>query len=358
MQTAANWFPDDYDDARRTFVSLAAEHGFILTAHVHPSQRGPRGQELACDTAWLGPVDAKRVLLISSGTHGVEGYCGSGCQAALLRSGLFSDLHDDTAVLLVHAVNPYGFAWLRRTNEDNVDLNRNFIDHRHVTRNTAYDEIHNWLVPPEWQGPQRAEADANIDRYIQERGLRAFQVAMTGGQYHHPDGLFYGGTAPSWSNRNWRQLLATHCGRAEQVYAIDIHSGLGPSGVGEAISATDRREYERACAVFGADVKWTGDDGAVSAQIGGSMAHGSHEVLGPDRLTMIALEYGTYPIPQTLEALRAETWLVAKGTASDADTQRIKQALLDVFYVNEPAWKRAVVDRCLEVVGRVRASLQ
>ena len=30
---------------------------------------------------------------------------------------------------MIHALNPFGFAHLRRANEDNVDLNRNFVDH-------------------------------------------------------------------------------------------------------------------------------------------------------------------------------------------------------------------------------------
>ena len=29
--------------------------------------------------------------------------------------------------MLIHCLNPYGMAWLRRGNEKNVDLNRNFL---------------------------------------------------------------------------------------------------------------------------------------------------------------------------------------------------------------------------------------
>src|SRR5690606_11704356 len=86
------------------------------------------GNELSLDVARKGPKDARKLLVVSSGTHGVEGYFGSAVQIALLE-GLLSrvNLAPHVGVLLIHAINPYGFAWSRRTNEDNVDQNRNFL---------------------------------------------------------------------------------------------------------------------------------------------------------------------------------------------------------------------------------------
>jgi hypothetical protein len=350
-------FPTDYADARERFRELVSCADFSLESHAHPTKKGPNGEALACDIARLGAMDAKRVILISSGTHGVEGFCGSGCQAELLASGLLHGLPGDTAVVLVHAVNPYGFAWLRRTNEDNIDLNRNFVDHSVPHLNPGYDEIHDWLVPRDWSGPARTEADASIDAYIADRGLRAFQIAMTGGQYNHPDGLFYGGKAPAWSNLTWRKLLRKHCVNAEQVIGIDIHTGLGPRGVGEAICVTSEAEYLKAKALFGEEVTWTGGGEAVSAQVGGSLLHAAQEEVGTERLVMIGLEYGTYPIPETLEALRAETWLVARGDAASEQASRIKQSLKDAFFIDEPDWKLAVTARFLDLVRKIKGSL-
>ncbi|AXU20307.1 DUF2817 domain-containing protein [Novosphingobium sp. THN1] len=347
-------FPNDYVDARERFRTLASRRGFALESYEHPAENGPQGETLSCDVARLGPSDAERVILISSGAHGVEGFCGSGCQAELLASGLLDGLPGDTAVVLVHAVNPYGFAWLRRTNEDNIDLNRNFVDHSVALANPGYDEIHNWLVPRDWDGPARTEADAAIDAYIAERGLRAFQVAMTSGQYTHPDGLFYGGKAPAWSNETWRSLLRKHCANASQVIAIDIHTGLGPRGVGEVICVTSEAEYLMAKAIFGEDVTWTGGGEAVSAQVGGSLAHAAHHEIGSEKLVMVALEFGTYPIPETLEALRAETWLVARGNLKGEQADSLKKALKDAFYIDEPDWQMAVTDRFLGLFRRMK----
>ena len=353
MDTPEAVFPVDYPDARRRFLTLAAAAGFAVESHVHPSRRGPRGEELACDVARLGPADARDVLLVSSGTHGVEGFCGSGCQAALLRSPLLAKLPASTALVLVHAVNPYGFAWLRRSNEDNIDLNRNCIDHTRHPDNPGYAEIHDWLVPREWEGPARAEAEAGIARYIEERGMRAFQVALTSGQYQYPDGLFYGGISPAWSNTVWRQILRQHAGTAERLIGLDLHTGLGPRGVGEAICVTDEAEFQRARALFGEDLTWTGGAGSVSAQVGGSLFHAVQEEIGGGRATMVGLEYGTYPIPQTLEALRAETWLMARGDPKGKQAASIKQALKDVFYIDSPDWHQAVLARFFELLERL-----
>eukprot|EP01032_Pedospumella_encystans_P016815 gene16815-19167_t len=86
--------------------------------------RGAQGEELAMDVAVQGPADAAQVLMTTSAVHGIEGFCGSAIQTGLLHS---LSLPPGVAVVHVHAVNPHGFSHARRVNEDNVDLNRNFI---------------------------------------------------------------------------------------------------------------------------------------------------------------------------------------------------------------------------------------
>ena len=93
---------------------------------------GLEGETLATDVVRIGPADAKRLLVLTSATHGVEGFCGSGAQIALMRDEALPALMEKlgVAMLLVHAINPYGFSYLSRTTEGNVDLNRNSVDFR------------------------------------------------------------------------------------------------------------------------------------------------------------------------------------------------------------------------------------
>jgi hypothetical protein len=51
---------------------------------------------------------------------------------------------------------------------------------------------------------------------------------VLGGQYDQPDGIFYGGTGPAWSNELIRRIIRENCGGAERVLFLDLHTGLGP----------------------------------------------------------------------------------------------------------------------------------
>src|SRR5262249_40294900 len=154
------------------------------------------------DVAFAGASNAAALLILTSATHGIEGYCGSGCQVALMRDPAFAKAVGDAAiaVLFIHAVNPHGFSHGRRVNEHNVEVNRNFHDFEApLPGDAAYAEVHPWLLPATWPPPP--ENEARIGQYIVTHGLPAFQAAVSGGQYAFPDGLFYGGARPVWSNR-------------------------------------------------------------------------------------------------------------------------------------------------------------
>ena len=147
---AKNYYSRDYEEARQHFLDRAGAAGAALDARAHPLT-GPKGEALSTDIAWLGPSDAERVLVTISATHGVEGFCGSGAQVGWLESGLYREQPAGTAHLMIHAINPHGFAWLRRVTEDNVDLNRNFVDHDATyPENPGYEALASTLCPKEW----------------------------------------------------------------------------------------------------------------------------------------------------------------------------------------------------------------
>ena len=240
-------FAPDYAQAREKFQAAAATRSLPLERHVHPTARGIYGETLSMDVAVLGDARAPTMLLLTSGMHGVEGFCGSGCQVALL--------HDDSAyrtlaasgvaVVFCHAVNPYGFSHLRRGNEDNVDVNRNFRDFRQpLAQNSAYASLHATLVPDDWP-PNRGNTDA-LTASAARQGLSKLQAIITGGQSEFADGLFYTGRAPSWSNTTLRGVLERQGQRRRAIGWIDFHTGLGPWGYGEKIYSgptTRRRSH-------------------------------------------------------------------------------------------------------------------
>ena len=123
-------FARSYADARAKFLPAARARDLALDSQELPDLRGVEGEVLAMDVAVLGERETESVLVLTSATHGIEGYCGSGAQVGLLHDEEFVRAVQaaGVAVLMVHAVNPHGFSYGRRVNEDNVDLNRNFHD--------------------------------------------------------------------------------------------------------------------------------------------------------------------------------------------------------------------------------------
>src|SRR5262249_31179304 len=158
-------FSASYGEAREKFRAAATQSGGQLESFPHP-ERGPDGSELSTDIAWFGPRDASSVLVTISGTHGVEGFAGSGAQVEWLMRKEPTRLPKGVAALLVHAINPYGFSWLRRVTHENIDLNRNWIDFgQPLPENADYDELATTVCPTEWTDAVRAASGKALMEY-------------------------------------------------------------------------------------------------------------------------------------------------------------------------------------------------
>jgi predicted deacylase len=358
-RVSARHFAQSYAEARGKFLAAAGACGLAVERHAHPSARGHAGEELSMDCALLGAPDATRLLILSSGTHGVEGFCGSGAQVSLLNDPDFlRRVNDDgTTLVLIHAVNPYGFSHWGRTNEDNVDLNRNFVDHaKPHPANPAYAEVHPLLASAEW--PPSAQNEAKIQRYIDERGLPAFQQAVSGGQYEHPEGLFFGGRERTWSNRTIRGILR-RWRAATRVAWIDFHTGLGPCGHGEIIHSgrDDEADHARAVAAWGERVKSIYKGTSVSARLEGVLAFAIYDEIPGARFAGCAIEYGTLPMLQVLQGLRAENWLRRNPGAPSELRERLRRQTRDAFYCDTDDWKAKVVEQAREAALQALAAL-
>ena len=94
-------FAVDYSDARSKFIDAAELAGAGLASYENPN-KGPHGEDLSVDTAWLGTNEARKVLVTVSGTHGPEGFCGSGCQVDWFSK--FGPPPTRIALLFIHAL--------------------------------------------------------------------------------------------------------------------------------------------------------------------------------------------------------------------------------------------------------------
>jgi len=144
-------------------------------------------------------------------------------------------------MLHLHAINPHGFAWLRRVTEEGVDLNRNFYDFtRPLPDNPGYDTLADALVPASLTPEVVASAEARVEAFRNQHGELALQRARSGGQYNHPTGMFYGGTGPTWARETLERIAADfELPSRARVAVVDYHTGLGPYGYGELICDHD-----------------------------------------------------------------------------------------------------------------------
>ena len=355
-------FSTEYVEARERFFRAARAASGKIESFRNPHV-GPEGSLLFTDVALLGSNDATAVVVLGSGTHGVEGFAGSAIQTGLLREGFASRLPHHVAVVAIHAINPYGMAHLRRVNEDNVDLNRNFRDHSQpYERNAGYERLADAIAPRSLSFWAEVGSRSRLLWFRATAGSRALQDAVTGGQYSHPKGLFYGGTFETWSNRTLRSIAERYLSHADRVVLVDFHTGLGDFGSAEIIlnEPADAPAVRRATAIWGADrVRSTAGGESLSIHIGASVKLAFPRMLPDAEVTAVSLEFGTIPGPQVVEALRAENWLHHHGGPGHPRAREIKARLLRAFHPASPEWEarvwkqgKEVAKQALDWVGR------
>ena len=253
----ADSFSRSYSEARDKFQEAVAATGGRAESFKHP-RFGPGGEELAAEVAWFGPSDASRVLVLISGTHGVEGHCGSGAQIDWLRREEFKLLPADTGVLIIDAINPHGFAWTRRVNEDNIDVNRNWLIFRRLPPNPGYVD----RGSPLSLGMDARGAGSHGPRYGRvasvARGAGGGRVpaGREGRPIYSPTRIILRRERPSWSRRTQSAIFQKYLERAKRVGVIDYHTGLGPCGYAELLTVfpSEAPEFKRAATWFGAAV--------------------------------------------------------------------------------------------------------
>jgi len=352
-------FSADYAHARSRFRIACAQAGIAVQSWPH-TMRGRQGEELAIDAAWIGPRSAKHVLLTTSGTHGVEGFYGSGCQIGWLRDGHARRLPAGTAMLMVHATNPYGFSWLRRVNEDNIDINRNFLEFdRRLPANPGYFEIASTLTPEHWNETVEKEVQERLAAWSRRVGRKAAAAAISAGQHTHPNGLFYGGTGPSWSHRTVHQIAAHFLEQVEQLCVLDFHTGLGPPGYSEMICRhpPDSEALAKARRWFGDAVTSPAAGESESPVIEGNLRMGFAHLLPDAEVIAAAIEVGTVGADEVTMALIGDNWLHLHGNAASPQAQAIKTRIRRAFYPDTDEWREACYPRAVEIQQQALAGL-
>ena len=348
-------FSPSYEVARRRFREAARAAGAALEQH--QVDIGEADCDLTIDVATVGGRAPSWAVVVSSGVHGVEGFVGSAIQLAWLSGQTGGEPPPGGGVVgLIHAVNPSGFARLRRTNEHNVDLNRNFLDtaDAYTGAPDGYETLDPFLnpaSPPSRLEPFRLKALW----HIRQHGLSALKDAVAGGQYRFPRGLFFGGHGPASSTRIMRHHLAGWLGGAPRAVHVDLHSGLGAHGryrlLLEESAPSPNVEWYRD--TFGSEVVEAGSGGGGTAyEASGTLGGWAVTHLGDTRYRFVCAEVGTYPIVRVLGSLRAENRVHFFGQPSSRAHRRAKAELLECFCPRSDRWREPVVEQGLAIIDR------
>ena len=349
-------FSDTYHEARDRFLIAASNAGCEL--HAYPA--GPDEGSLTMDVATCGP-DGAPTLVVSSGLHGVEGYFGAAVQLAYLDQ-IAQTPPDNFRVVMLHAINAFGFEQIRRFDENNVDLNRNFLSSgdNYSGEPAAYaalDTLLNPTSPPSPWEPFSLKALWQIWR----RGMQAVMQAVAEGQYERPRGLFFGGNASSKAMQTIDAYIETWVGSSPEILLVDFHTGLGKFTDYRLLLEESRNSPQ--CnwflKAFDPDKVEAGDvENKTAYRSRGLFTEWFQQRLSPRSCHATVAEFGTYGPVRVLAALRAENRAHFYASPDSAAYRRAKSELLECFCPKSSDWRQRTLASSLRILDQAATAIR
>lgn len=327
-----NYIPKSYEDSRSEFIRLSSEALKLYKGRLesYPLSRVVRKSSidtinLSIDVLFLGEHNSNektQLLIHSSGVHGVEGFAGCAIQLNFLHSIVYQlnlSIPSNVGIVIIHCVNPYGMATLRRFNSNNVDLNRNFLlgpndFSRQERPSDIWYNVYNEILKPDasYFSPgtllDSTRFWAKCGQYLMSNGTRAMSQVICAGQFVEKDGLFYGGRNLEEESLNVIDILKsagiTNNDLKDLIF-IDVHTGLGGvPGRDTLLSSVQSRPFAEK--LFGKDnFQMVGAD--TIYEVNGELLHAAESLVSSStNVACICQEFGTKQGPKVLNALRLE----------------------------------------------------
>ena len=363
-----DYFSNTYKKARKTFLKHSKIASGAVQSYPHPL-RGKLDEELAIDVTTVGT--GKNAVVTVSGTHGVEGFYGSAVQCALMDKG-YALLKSDVCFVHIHALNPWGFSHLRRYNENNIDLNRNFWGTPPIAHNKEYKKIEGWANPRGLSRSALSTSDKVAQSYLKKHSYDELKVALFNGQTCSPDGQLFAGNGVTWSRLCLEKIMKEIMLPFEKMFFVDLHTGLGPPGYPDLLCTynPDSWQQKRMNDFFGTLSDLNQKNIATGQKVSNetNSAVDQWATACPNLKSLsLTLECGTVSVEKMLEALRLEQGLyyckkhnlpipitnvrANTGFRKLDDIKNgeglIKKLLTDAFYVQTAQWKRDALTNTL-----------
>jgi predicted deacylase len=351
---ATSYYSADYFSARQRF--LAASTGLGLEHHalqIHAPS--PNDEPLTIDITIAGAAKPTTALILSSGVHGVEGLFGSAVQLAFLEK-LARNWQPPAgaAVILIHAINPFGFAWQRRFNENNVDLNRNFLlAEEQFSGSPPLSTAFRSAMQPSRPRTRFGFWTARMALLALRHGIQSFWETLPVGQYDYPDWLYFGGHGPTQSSQALECFLPTLLDNADEVVHLDFHTGLGRWAECELlVSESEGSENcEWWLEHFAGDMVRKLKSFTRAYEIRGGFGPWLRALFRDSKYRYATAEFGTYSPMRVIGALADELrWHGEIGTQSLGHPSR--RRLVDTFVPRSRSWRTKSLQTGISLVRR------
>lgn len=354
-----------YHSARARFLEAVDRLDGSVETYTNPTEvaSGP----LLTDVATFGDASSDRALLVISGTHGLEGPAGSAAQSAWLEKRCNEGLPESIRIVFIHALNPWGFACMSRTTEDNIDLNRNFVDFgRSLPDNPRYPEIHAIACPDEFDDRVLDRITEGLHRYAREHGYEALTNGLGGGQYTHRDGLHYGGRGKAWSRTVLEEVIERHLSGTPKVGVIDWHTGRGEFAEPFFLcfSSPGTPTFRRAIdwwgkqAIISKDAIGAAYDGDAPPPRSGLLFTGIENSLGKRTETVGAvIEFGTYEPERVIQGELIDRFLKF-ANVDERMKPELERMKIEAFCPDSERWRSAVEAHGIQISEQALAGLE
>ena len=353
-------FLTDYESIRAHLQERAAEWecgGAVVETY---SYAVDASDGLYIDTFYLPSTDERtNLIVLTTGVHGIEGYIG-----AVMLDVFFAEIYpelnrENTGVLVVANVNPYGMKYMRRYNENNVDLNRNFIldwENFDLASNKDYPKVEKFLGPTGAVGNalwHEVGFYAKLAKEALTTGADTVSDALLTGQYEYPQGVYYGGIGDEISTAYLKDVFR-QCmdGEYENIVHIDIHSGYGPRyNMIIFNSVYETMNEEETKAAFGYDYVLSYDSEGFYATTGDTtdfFYRLAESMESEKTLFSTCFEFGTIgdaffdtilSLKYTVDENQNHWYPTDDATSAEI----IRQNYLELYYPTETAWREKTV---------------
>lgn len=353
----AGYFKQSYEDSRTQFRQQIMKLKQVPNLRVSPSIfASTLAGDLTTDVAWIQSSKNNRNLkVIISGIHGIEGYVGSALQSWMMENKVVSDSSFD--YLFIHALNPYGFKNNRRVNENNIDLNRNFVTDQKtfVSKNLAYEQINNFLnpeIPLELGFFSRTKFIFSALQLLMQSSLETLRHAILLGQYEYPNGIYFGGSTAQYQTeiiKNLHQNIMIHY---KNVFVVDLHTGYGEKNKLHLLANSQNQpSAAELIRIFSKNRIDFGDTKNFYQVSGDLLTFLENKSTALCQIRGIAFEFGTLDSQTTLGSMESLRRLILENQLFHFQTKDTTAAdtaarlFGNLFYPTDPDFKRMVIEQ-------------